>query len=211
MTGRMTGLRISGRTILSLVLGLLPGLVPSLLLDGCARSSAPITIGQALGEVQRELGAAGAVSAVGADPARFAAAARAAQCAAQQADPEVPLLAHDLSLDLTGSFSATGGFTVGSAVVGLGATASATRGQTQEIVLPLSFVALSEVPAMVASQRLAPLAALPQRDRIAETRPILAERDALRVRIGTLIRSWTPASCGSAPAPTVLEPNARLR
>lgn len=207
----MTRQRAYGRN-----LDLLPVLLLALLPGGCARSSAPVTIGQALGEVQRELGAAGAVSAVGADPARFAAAAHAAQCAAQQADPEVPLLAHDLSLDLTGSFSATGGFTVGSAVVGLGATASATRGQTQEIVLPLSFVALSEVPAMVASQRLAPLAALPQRDRLAETRPILAERDALRARIGVLIRSWTPASCGlapapRAPAPVVLEPNARSR
>ena len=81
----------------------------------------------------------------------------------------------------------------------------------RSIVLPLSFVALSEVPAMVASERLAPLAALPQRDRTAETRPILAERDALRTRIRTLIRSWTPALCGAAPAPAVLEPNARPR
>ena len=207
----MRARRSRGWAIPGLLSRLLMALLSGAPLAGCARSSAPVTIRQALAEVQRELAAAGAVSAVGADPARFAAAARAAQCAAQQADPEVPLLAHDLSLDLTGSFSATGGFTVGSAVVGLGATASATRGQTQEIVLPLSFVALSEVPAMVASERLAPLAALPQRDRSAETRPILAERDALRARIRTLIRSWTPALCGAPPAPAVLEPNARPR
>jgi hypothetical protein len=188
-------------------------LLAVLLLAGCARSSAPVTIGQALGEVQRELGAAGAVSAVGTDPVRFAAAAHTAQCAARQADPEVPLLAHDLTLDLTGSFSATGGFTVGSAVVGLGVTGAATRGQTQEIALPLSFVALSEVPAMMAAQRLAPLATLPERDRRAETRPILAERDRLRVRIHALIASWSPASCSGmpAPAPVVFQPNTRRR
>ena len=180
-----------------------------LLLSGCARASAPITIAQALQEVQHELAGAGAVSAVGSNPTRFAAAARAAQCAAQQANPEVPLMAHDLTLDLTGSFSATGGFTVGSAVVGLAVTASGTRGQTQELVLPLSFVALSEVPAAVAAQRLAPLAALPDADRKTETALILADRDALRARIAALVAGWTPSVCEAAPSGTLFHPNLR--
>lgn len=174
------------------------------------RQSAPITIGQALQEVQRELGAAGAVSAVGTDPARFAAAARSAQCGAQQANPEVPLLAQNLTVDLAGSFSATGGFTVGSAAVGLSATANATRGQTQELQLPLSFVALSEVPAMMAAQRLAPLAALPVADRRAQTARILADRNDLRRRIAGLIASWTPSACAGVPAQApLLHPNLR--
>ena len=166
------------------------------MLSGCAPASAPVTINQALGELQRELAAAGAVSAVGSDPARFAGAARAAQCAAQQADPEVPLLAHDLTVDLTGSFTAAGGFTVGSSVVGASLNASGTRGQTQELVLPLSFVALSEVPTIVTAQRLAPLAALPAADRHAETTAILRDRDGLRARVDALIAGWTPAGCG---------------
>ncbi len=172
--------------------------------SGCARTSAPVTIAQALAELQRELGAAGAVSAVGSDPARFAAAARAAQCAGRQADPEVPLLAHDLTVDLTGSFTATGGFTVGSSVVGTSLNLGATRGQTQELVLPLSFVALSEVPAIAAAQRLAPLATLPPADRAAETAPILQDRDRLRMLIDGLIASWTPAVCGTQAAPSGL-------
>ena len=182
-----------------------------LLLSGCANAGTPVTIGQALAELQRELGAAGAVSAVGSDPARFTAAARAAQCAAQQADPEVPLMAHDLTVDLTGSFSATGGFMVGSSVVGMSLTANATRGQTQELVLPLSFVALSEVPAMAAAQRLAPLAALPPADRKAETTSILRDRDALRARITGLIASWRPALCGphAASGGGVFQPSLR--
>ena len=182
-------------------------LLACLLLGGCARASAPITIAQALQEVQRELAGAGAVSAVGSTPSRFAAAARAAQCAALQADPEVPLLARDLTVDLTGTFSATGGFTVGSAVVGLSLTASGTRGQTQELVLPLSFVALSEMPAAVAAQRLAPLAALPETDRKAETRQILADRDGLRARIADLIASWTPDLCRGAAPGGLFHPN----
>lgn len=180
------------------------------LLAGCAPASAPVTIGQALTELQRELGDAGAVSAVGSDPARFAAAARAAQCAARQADPEVPLLAHDLTVDLTGSFTATGGFSIGSAAVGSALNAGVTRGKTQELVLPLSFVALSEVPAIVATQRLAPLAALPAANRTVETRAILRDRDALRTRIGDLIAGWTPALCTGSPAgPGLFHPNLR--
>lgn len=186
------------------------GLLPCLLMGACAHQSAPVSIGQALQEVQRQLGAAGAVSAVGSDAARFAVAAQAAQCAAQEADPEVPLLAHDLTVDLTGSFSATGGFTVGSAVIGLSLTGNATRGQTQELVLPLSFVALSEVPAAAAAQRLAPLAALPDADRRREVTQVLADRDALRARIAGLIANWSPSSCpGTATSPPLFHPNQR--
>lgn len=179
------------------------------LLAGCAQQSRPVSIGQALQSLQQELRAAGAISAIGSDPAQFAAAARAAQCAAQQPDPEVPLMAHDLTLDLTGSFSATGGFTVGSAVVGLALTGNATRGQTQELALPLTFVALSEVPAAVAAQRLAPLAGLPSADRALETRRIIRDRNALRQRIHDLIADWSAAQCTGLPPAGPFHPNLR--
>lgn len=187
----------------------LGGLAAIALLAGCARQSQPVSIGQALQSLQKELQAAGAISAVGSDPAQFAAAAHAAQCAAGRADPEVPLMAHDLTLDLTGSFSATGGFTVGSAVIGLSGTASATRGQTQELALPLTFVALSEVPAAVAAQRLAPLAGLPAADRANETRRIVRDRNALRARIDGLIRGWSGTDCAGAPPAGPIHPNLR--
>ena len=180
-----------------------------LVLAGCAQQSRPVSIGQALQTLQQQLRAAGAVSAVGSDPARFGVAIRAVQCAAQQADPEIPLLAHDLTVDLTGSFSASGGFTVGSAVVGTSLTGSATRGQTQEIGLPLTFVALSELPASVAAQRLALLALLPARDRGIETARVLADRNELRGRIRGLIASWTPAACTGALPAGPFQPNRR--
>lgn len=186
--------------------GVMAAILP---LAGCAQQSRPVSIGQALQTLQQQLRAAGAVSAVGSDPARFAAAIRTAQCAAQQADPEIPLLAHDLTVDLTGSFSASGGFTVGSAAVGISLTGSASRGQTQEIGLPLTFVALSELPASVAAQRLAPLTLLPARDRINETSQVLADRNELRARIRGLIAGWTPAACtGTAPG-GLFQPNRR--
>lgn len=194
-------------------IGLLGSILVSVLLTGCAQQSRPVGVGQALQSLQRQLADAGTVSAVGSDPDRFAAAARAAQCAAGQADPEIPLLAHDLTLDLTGSFSATGGFTIGSAVVGLSLTGNATRGQTQELVLPITFVALSELPASVAGQRLAPLAALPDADRRTEVARVIEDRDSLRSRISALIAGWTPQLCvkgrPNGPPAGPFQPNAR--
>ncbi|WP_419730828.1 hypothetical protein [Lichenicola sp.] len=186
----------------------------SVLLAGCAQQSDPVTVAQALQSLQRELADAGAVSAVGSAPVQFAAAARSAQCAAGRADPEIPLLAHDLTLDLSGSFSATGGFTIGTAVVGTSLIGNATRGQTQELVLPISFVALSELPAFVAEQRLAPLAALPDADRRMETARVLLDRDGLRARVAALIASWSPRLCPATrterqPSPGLFQPNAR--
>lgn len=179
-----------------------------LILDGCARASAPITIAKALREVQRQLLDAGAVSAVGTDPARFAASVRGAQCASGQADPEVPLLSHELEISLSGSFTATGGFSVGPTLPVSFITGSGSRTQGQQITLPISFVALSEVPAQSAAQRLAALSALPQAQQQMEAAPILADRDALRTRIAALIAGWTPSACTGTEQPGLLHPNA---
>ena len=134
------------------------------MLAGCAAPSRPITIAAALHELQGQLRAAGAVSATGATPAEFAAAVRAAQCEARAADPEVPVLAGEVTIDLTGSFTVNGGFAVGPAITGgppFGLSGSLARGQTQQLTLPLSFAALSELPDVSAARRLALFAALP--------------------------------------------------
>jgi len=185
------------------------GLLLLLPLAACAQASRPVTIKTALGELQRQLQEAGAISAVGADPERFAVAVRHAQCAAGTANPEVPLLQHDLTVDLSGSFSATGGFSVGNAVLGSGTSFGLTRGQTQQLTLPLTFVALSEIPDYSAAQRLEPLAALPKAVQAPEVRAIVRERDALRGRIDALIEGWAPGQCRSNGTQVpVLQPNA---
>ncbi len=181
-----------------------------LLLGACTQASAPITIAQALTEVQRQLAEAGMVSAVGTDPARFAAVVKQAQCAGKQADPEVPLLAHELEINLTGSFTAGGGFTVGPSPLATSLTGNGSRTQGQEITLPLSFVALSEVPAASAAQRLAALSVLPSPEQRTEAAAILADRDVLRTRIAALIASYDPAACtGRDRSPGPFVPNAR--
>ena len=174
------------------------------LLAGCAPPPPPTTIAEALHALQTQLQAAGAVSATGAGPVRFAQAARDAQCEARAADPEVPILAKEITIDLTGSFTANGGFAVGPAITGgppFGLSASLARGQTQAVTLPLTFAALSELPDVMVAQRAVLFAALPAGARAAETRRLLVERDALRRQIRTLIARFDPRTCiRTAPA-----------
>lgn len=172
-------------------------------LGGCASQSKPVTIGDALHELQGQLQAAGAVSATGAGPVRFAAAVRSAQCEARTANPEVPILTHEITVNLTGSFTTNGGFAVGPAITGgapFGLSASLTRGQTQELSLPLSFVALSELPDVVASQRALLFANLPASVRGAELRRVIAERDSLRRQTQAVIASFDLGGCGGPAA-----------
>ena len=167
-----------------------------LLLAGCEAASRPVTVGEALDQLQKQLRDAGAINPATADPNQLAAAARAEQCAAMTADPEVPLLAHDVTVTLSGSFTATGGFTVGTAALGSGLTASASRGQTQQLTLPLTFVALSHVADAIETDRLAAIpAAMPARQRRTAIADLHGDRDALAARIDGLVRSWTPALC----------------
>jgi hypothetical protein len=179
------------------------GLALLLLLGGCASATASrtVTVGDALAELQRQLREAGAVNPATADPGQLATAARAEQCAAMSADPEVPLLAHDITVTLSGSFTATGGFSVGNAVLGSGLNASATRGQTQQLTLPLTFVALSGVADAIETGRLAAIpASLDPAGRRAAVARARDERRAVAARIDALVRDWTPALCQPPPA-----------
>ena len=168
------------------------------LLAGCASPSRPVTIATALHELQTQLQAAGAVSTVGASPAQFAQAVRAAQCEVLLADPEVPVIEHEITIDLSGTFTASGGFAVGPAITGgppFGLSSSLTRGQTQGLTLPLTFAALSELPDVMAAQRAVLFSGLPPAARNTEMRRVLVERNALRIRTQALIAGFDPQAC----------------
>ncbi len=168
------------------------------LLAGCASQSRPVTIATALHELQTQLQAAGAVSTVGASTAQFAQAVQAAQCEARLANPEVPVIAHEITIDLTGTFTANGGFAVGPSITGgppFGLSSSLTRGQTQGLILPLTFAALSELPDVMAAQRAVLFSGLPQAARNAEMRRVLIERNALRTRTQALIAGFDLQAC----------------
>ena len=173
-----------------------------LLVAGCASQSRPVTIAVALDELQNQLQAAGAVSVVGAGPVRFAQAARAAQCKAQAANPELPILTNEITINLTGTFTASGGFALGPSITGgppFGLSSSLVRGQTQQLTLPLTFAALSELPDVAAAQRIALFTGLPARARAAGMRHVLEERDALRRQTRRLIMAFDLRRCPVQP------------
>ena len=186
------------------------------LLAGCAAPSRPVTIAEALATLQSQLRAAGAINASASTPAQFARSVRSAQCEADNADPEVPILSREITIDLTGSFTAGGGFAVGPAITGgppFGLSGSLTRGQTQGLTLPLTFASLSALPDVVAAQRVALFSGLPASTRRAETRRALVSRDGLRRRIRVLIAGFDAGRCVTA-APAmigVLHPMRRRR
>ncbi|KXV65710.1 hypothetical protein AD950_04260 [Gluconobacter oxydans] len=126
-----------------------------LTLSACSAGSvAPVTISQAIAGVQADLTKAGVVSVSGVQTwtadqaARFDANVRALQCAQHTSDPVVAMIAGPVTMDLSGSFSQSGSFSVSAAsampVFGLQADTSRTKGQTLNV--PVQFVPLSALP-----------------------------------------------------------------
>ncbi len=110
----------------------------------------------------------------------------------------MPFLAHEITIDLTGSFTANGGFAVGPAITGgppFGLSGNVIRGQTQALTLPLTFAALSDLPDVVAAQRASLFANLPASARRAGLKRLLAQRNTLRAETRTLIKGYDPRQC----------------
>ena len=125
------------------------------MLASCSSGSvAPVTISQAIAGVQADLTKAGVVSVSGVQTwtadqaARFDANVRALQCAQHTSDPVVAMIAGPVTMDLSGSFSQSGQFSVSASsampVFGLQADASRTKGQTLNV--PVQFVPFSALP-----------------------------------------------------------------
>jgi len=123
-----------------------------LMLASCSSGSvSPVTISQAIAGVQADLTKAGVVSVSGVQhwtadqAARFDANVRALQCAQHTSDPVVAMIAGPVTMDLSGTFSQSGSFSVSALsalpVFGLQADASRTKGQTLNV--PVQFVPLS--------------------------------------------------------------------
>ena len=126
-----------------------------LALSACSAGSvSPVTISQAIAGVQADLTKAGVVSVSGiqtwtADQAaRFDANVQALQCTQHTSDPVVAMIAGPVTMDLSGTFSQSGSFSVSAAsavpVFGLQTDASRTKGQTLNV--PVQFVPLSALP-----------------------------------------------------------------
>ena len=126
-----------------------------LLLSGCSfTNSAQTSISAVLAGVQEDLTKAGVVSASDVQgwseeqAARFDANVRALQCAQRNVDPVVALVSGPVAMQLNGSLTQSGSFSVSAltSVPVLGITAEASRSKTQQLSLPVQFVPLSALP-----------------------------------------------------------------
>lgn len=169
------------------------------------------TIPDAMAGIQASLSRAGAVSVSHAGDwtpdqvTRFRQAVRAAQCSQGMADPVIGTVVGNVTLELSGSFTQGGQFTVGAVTtaptVGIGGSASRTRGQ--QISLPVAYAPLSSLPDVEMSRQIGyETAMLAQNDdvRSAEAIRLITNREELRDRIQTMIENWGQKNCmGAAP------------
>ena len=170
-----------------------------LMLASCSSGSvAPVTISQAIAGVQADLTTAGVVSVSGVQTwtadqaARFDANVRALQCAQQTSDPVVAMIAGPVTMDLSGTFSQSGSFSVSASsalpVFGLQADASRTKGQTMNV--PVQFVPLSALADAEAGREVGYAGALlVQNDKVrqAVAARIEADRIGLQYRVRSLM------------------------
>jgi len=172
------------------------------MLASCSGGSvAPVTISQAIAGVQADLTKAGVVSVSGVQgwtadqAARFDANVRALQCAQHTSDPVVSMIAGPVTMDLSGTFSQSGSFSVSAAsampVFGLQADASRTKGQTLNV--PVQFVPLSALPDAEAGRQVSHAGGLlGQNDAVRQgvAGRLEANRAALAAHVGLLIAGY---------------------
>lgn len=184
----------------------------ALTLSACAHQ-APVqtTIPQAMASIQTSLSRAGVVSVSHAgdwtpdQDALFVKAVRAAQCSQDRSDPVVGTITGDVTLQLSGSFTQGGQFTVGTITTaptfGVQGDASRTRGQT--ISLPVAYAPLSSMPDVEMGRQIGYEASMfAQNDdaRHNEAKRLIDDREELRGRVHALIDTWSVTECaGHAP------------
>ncbi|GAB6968535.1 hypothetical protein JCM25156A_25730 [Komagataeibacter kakiaceti JCM 25156] len=175
---------------------------------GCALQPGPVhtTIPQAMAGIQSSLAQAGVVSVSHAGDwtaeqnARFMQAVRAAQCEQHTPDPVVGTIAGDVTLQLSGSFTQGGQFSVGAITTaptfGVQGDANRTRGQT--LSLPVAYAPLSSMPDVEMSRQIGyETEILAQNDdaRHAEAARLLSDRAELQGRVRAMIEGWKPGEC----------------
>ncbi|GBQ64874.1 hypothetical protein [Komagataeibacter swingsii] len=180
-------------------------------LSGCTHGRAvQTTIPAAMAGIQSTLARAGAVSVAHAGDwttrqgAGFARMVRAAQCAQQAADPVIGTITGDVTLQLAGSFTRGGTFSVGALTTAptIGLDTDASRTNSQQVSLPLAYAPLSSLPDVEMGRQMGYVTALfGQNDRVRqdEARRLMADRDTLRRIIRTLIHSWDTTYCTPSP------------
>jgi len=175
-------------------------------LAGCSSLTKPVTIQQALSSIESDLISAKALTispstlSNGVEMLAFDNAVLGAQCSQDKADPDVPLITESVRISLTGTFSA--GATL--SIVGVGGTptggisGTVDRGKTQQVSIPVAFVALSEVPTTLEAEHDEDTGKLPAADKAAHEAIESTFAAALASHVNTLIGGFTYSACSQA-------------
>ena len=182
----------------------------------CSGPGVPVKVSQALQGLSADLQGAGALAVAGsstwspAQEAAFAAVVRRDQCAAETADPVVPVINAAIDVKLTGSISSSGSFSVTGSTLGVispSVTFGRSNASEQELDIPVRFVALSGVANELLTERSAVLANLPMPIKLELAGAAVRDSQAAGSRLDRLVQGFDPSSCGSAkgrPAATPL-------
>lgn len=185
-----------------------------LALSACsAGTNAPTTISAAIAGIQSDLTKAGVVSVSdvqhwsATQMSTFDANVRALQCAQKTSDPVVAMIAGPVTMNLTGSFTQSGSFSVSASassftpVFGLQADASRTHAQT--LSLPVQFVPLSALPDAETQREVEYAGTLLGQNgdvREQEARRIEADRTALAAHVELLVSGYDGGGCSGGGA-----------
>jgi len=168
-----------------------------LALSACSAGSvSPVTISQAIAGVQADLTKAGVVSVSGVQhwtadqTTRFDANVRALQCAQHTSDPVVAMIAGPVTMDLSGTFSQSGSFSVSTspALPVFGLQADTSRTKAQMMTVPVQFVPLSALADAEAGREVGYAGALLlQNDQVRQA--VAARIEADRIRLQYRVKS----------------------
>lgn len=182
-------------------------------LSACsAGTNAPTTISAAIAGVQSDLTKAAVVSVSdvqgwsAAQMSAFDANVRSLQCAQKVADPVVSMIAGPVTMNLTGSFTQSGSFSVSASVSSFtpvfGLQADASRTHTQTLSLPVQFIPLSALPDAEMGRAVGYAGDLIKQRRDVTDR-IVSDRDALAAHIRLLASGYDGGGCSGGVHPFV--------
>ena len=188
-----------------------------LVLSACSMgTNAPTTISAAIAGVQADLTKVGVVSVSdvqhwsAAQMSAFDANVRALQCAQHASDPVVGMISGPVTMNLTGSFTQSGSFSVSASASSLapvfGLQADASRTHAQMLSLPVQFVPLSALADAEMEREVEYAGAIlgqndGVRDRAAAR--IEADRIVLADHVRLLVSGYDGAPCSAAVHPFV--------
>ena len=189
----------------SFVIGMILGFLG---LTSCSSNPPDVSLSHAIGTIQADMTKAKTVpianfsSWESDQKMRFALEVQGAQCAQHTSDPLLPVVVGNVILNLTGSFTKSGNFSVtaSAAMPALSAGGSASKTISQGIQVPVAFAPLSSLPYVaeeVATDRAGAL--LGQSGTLRDTvgQHIVDEQKAFSGYVSELLDDYSPHACQS--------------